>query len=190
MAISVPAPRAKPTLAAANAGASLIPSPTMPTTRPAAVISSTIFAFSSGCTPPRASSIPTDSATRRTTACASPDSTVARTPMSRSASMAAAAVSRMGSLMPIMPSRRLASATKTTVVPSVSQSRASAREASSMTTCLATNSALPTQTRVPFTTPRAPKPGTASNSRSGSVFRPASLARSTIARAKGCSLPC
>ncbi len=51
IAISAPAPIAKLTSAAASAGASLTPSPTMPTTTPVPAISRTASALAEGSTP-------------------------------------------------------------------------------------------------------------------------------------------
>ncbi len=60
MAVSVPAaPMAKPMSARARAGASLIPSPTMPTREPSAWRASTSRSLSSGRRLPRAASMPT-----------------------------------------------------------------------------------------------------------------------------------
>ena len=59
MATSVPAPMAMPTSARASAGASLIPSPTMATVRPASCSSRTLASFCAGSTPAMTSSTPT-----------------------------------------------------------------------------------------------------------------------------------
>ena len=62
-AMSEPAPIAKLTSAAASAGASLTPSPTMPVTTPCAFSARTASALSCGSTPARYSSMPTRRAT-------------------------------------------------------------------------------------------------------------------------------
>ena len=117
IAASVPvAPMAMPTVAAASAGASLIPSPTM-AQRP-----STNCALSSGRSSAWTSSIPTVVASAFPACLLSPVSIAVRIPIVCSSSIARAEDSRAGSPMPTSPFTASSSATTTTVAPVCSRS--------------------------------------------------------------------
>src|SRR5665647_3262052 len=92
MATSVPAPIATPMSAVARAGASLTPSPTMATRRPARCSSVTLSALSPGRTSAMTVSMPSWAAIRRAVASLSPVSMTTVMPRSCRSRTAAAAV--------------------------------------------------------------------------------------------------
>ena len=85
MATSVPEPRARPSWAAARAGPSLTPSPTMAAERPPACRSVITCALAAGSAPLMTSSIPAAAATACAVAALSPVSRTGRRPRARSA---------------------------------------------------------------------------------------------------------
>ncbi len=97
MATSVPEPMAKPTSAWANAGASLMPSPVMPTISPSACKAFTLSDLCSGSTSANTSSIPTCLATARAVVSLSPVIITNRKPCRCSRRIASTESSLMGS---------------------------------------------------------------------------------------------
>ena len=91
MATSVPEPMASPRSAAASAGPSLTPSPTMATDRPCACRSVITATLSAGIAPAITSSMPASAATASAVASLSPVSRIVRRPRRRSAATAPAA---------------------------------------------------------------------------------------------------
>ena len=91
IATSVPDPRASPSSAAASAGPSFTPSPTMATRRPSARRPLTTAALPAGSVPAITSSMPAAAATARAVASLSPVSRIGRSPSPRSSATAAAA---------------------------------------------------------------------------------------------------
>ena len=88
IATSVPDPIAIPTSACASAAASLIPSPTIATTRPWSCKVRTTSSFSSGITSDQTRSIPTSAATAWATAAESPVNSTGSTPSAFNKSIA------------------------------------------------------------------------------------------------------
>ena len=101
MATSVPPPMARPMSACARAGASLMPSPTMATTRPSACSSFTLLALSCGSTSAKKRLMPTCSATLAAVCWLSPVIITTSMPWSCNALMAAWLDSRTVSATPI-----------------------------------------------------------------------------------------
>mmetsp|Transcript_10714 Transcript_10714/g.44942 ORF Transcript_10714/g.44942 Transcript_10714/m.44942 type:complete len:360 (+) Transcript_10714:382-1461(+) len=217
MAISVPAPIAIPTSAAASAGASLIPSPTMATTgttRRATVLtapvsvfftggalSSSIFAaFPAGDTSACTDTIPHSAAIARAVCQLSPVTKCDSTPMRLSAATTPAASGRMGSVMASAPTTSLFIATSTHVCASLCTRPTWA--ATSLGTSISASSSIfrfPTTTSTPSTRHRSPSPGTISTSETRGKLGGApslkpwrALSRAfaylITARAMGCSL--
>ncbi len=125
---------AMPTWACASAGASLMPSPAMATTRPAACRRFTCSAFSAGSTSATISVIPSARPTASAVARVSPVSMTIRTPSARRRASASAADALTGSAMPISPSTWPARATWTTVCPSAASACARADQAAAART--------------------------------------------------------
>mmetsp|Transcript_16482 Transcript_16482/g.49215 ORF Transcript_16482/g.49215 Transcript_16482/m.49215 type:complete len:219 (-) Transcript_16482:1574-2230(-) len=126
IAICAPAPTATPRSAAASAGPSFTPSPTMATVRPSALRAWIFAAFSPGCTRARTRSTPTAAATERAVRSLSPVSIHTCSPWRRSRATAARASGRGASARPRKPTTASFNRTKTTVAPDASNSRAAA----------------------------------------------------------------
>ena len=118
MATSVPLPRAKPVSAWARAGASLTPSPTMPTRNPRACSSCTTASLASGKISLCTSSMPTSPATAAAVAWLSPVHMTTVMPRRLRALMAAAESGRIGSLSTSRPMSAPSPANQTGVPPS------------------------------------------------------------------------
>jgi hypothetical protein len=131
-ATSVPDPMAIPRSACASAGASLTPSPTMATTRPASCSSLTVATLSSGRTPANTSraGIPTAAATRPATCALSPVSRIGRSPSSVRSAMAGAEDSLRVSCRLMIPATRPSTATQIAVAPASSAASRTAVSAS------------------------------------------------------------
>jgi hypothetical protein len=117
IAMSVPVPMAIPTSAAASAGASLIPSPTMATTRPSLQSLSTSFALSSGRTSAKTFSIPACFAMKSAVRRLSPVNITTSIPSFLSSRIASLDVSFSVSATPMMPAVFLSTATIMAVLP-------------------------------------------------------------------------
>jgi hypothetical protein len=105
IATSVPDPRASPRSAAASAGPSLTPSPTIATRCPRARRPAMTSAFPAGRVPAMTSSMPTTAATARAVASLSPVSRTGCTPRPRRSAMAARAVGLIASAPALAPRR-------------------------------------------------------------------------------------
>ncbi len=188
IATSVPVPIAIPTSACASAGASLMPSPAIATTLPAACSSATIRFLSSGETSACTSSMPI----RRATACAvielSPVSMTILSPALCSASIACGVDSFIGSATPSSPAELPSTATNITVCPSLRDRSASSASVWSKAPIACISLLLPTATCLPDTVARAPWPVTDSKSSYAGKSSERSFAPATIALARGCSL--
>ena len=103
MATSVPVPMANPTLAPASAGASFIPSPTMPTTSPRSCSSVTLVTLSCGNTSAITSSTPTCFATASAVARLSPVTIATLMPNACKRAIAVRESSLMGSATATIP---------------------------------------------------------------------------------------
>ena len=187
MAMSLPLPMAQPTVAAVRAGASLMPSPTIITLRPAASSFCTWTAFSSGSTSGITSSTPTRTPMCSAAARLSPVSSTTRSPCLCRAAMAAALVSFTGSATEISPSSAPSAAKNMGVSPCPAKASAFSERAEMSTPLSSINRRLPASTVRPERTARRPRPGSSSKF-SGclpvdSFF---SCAACTMAAAKGC----
>ena len=133
-ATSVPPPIAIPTSAAASAGASLMPSPTLPMgPRPAACQSRTYAALSSGISSPYAS-MPKRPPVAATVRALSPLSMTACTPKRDSAARPSMASSRGSSRTAIKPSKRSPSTRRARLLPASSNATIRALRLSSRMT--------------------------------------------------------
>ena len=103
IATSVPAPIAIPTSACARAGASLIPSPTIPTRRPRACISLTFSAFCPGWTSANTFLMPSALATKFAVPWLSPVNIATSMPNAASFSIACLAFGRIESAIAMRP---------------------------------------------------------------------------------------
>ncbi len=159
-AASVPAaPMATPTRAAASAGASLMPSPTIAVRPAAPSSSSTARSLSSGSRPARTSSAPTAAPTEAATRGSSPVSITTRsTPARRRPAMEAAASGRGRSASPKTASARPSSPRTMAVRPRACTSSTTAGSPPSRS--LASRGP-PAQSRRPPTPAITPRPGSA-----------------------------
>ncbi len=191
IATSVPEPRARPRLAAASAGPSLTPSPTIATECPAARRRAMTAALSAGRAPAMTSSTPAVAPTAFAVASLSPVSRTDRRPSRRSSASARAAEGLIVSLTARRPRIWLSHSASTVVQPPCSHRAACSDSAAGMAMPRSRKSlARPTVTSWPATTPRAPRPGRAVNplgcGRSPASARAAEL----IAAATACSDAC
>ena len=212
---STPLPTAMPTSATARAGASLMPSPTMATSRPSAWSRRMRSAFSAGNSPAAtsASARPACRATARAVRSLSPVSMTTRMPISCRRATTAADSGRRASASERMPAiwrsshcqralsslpaaaraaRAGASASSSGVCPaSASEASRSSTAASGAMRFCSMKATLPRATRqaVPssVTTPAMPRPGATSTASTGQAGQPRSLPAATRARASGCS---
>ena len=192
IATSVPVPIAMPTSACASAGASLMPSPAIATTRPSACSRSTTRGLLVGQH--------LGDAPRRCRACArrrravvrlSPVSMTMRRPSRRSAASASGVVALIGSATPSRPAARPSTATNITVCAVAAAALGAAvSDSSSRRRCRDPRAARDCRAR-----PRARRPCRARPCRSPTRSRrplrgatPRSRAPATIAAASGCSL--
>ncbi len=123
MATSVPDPRASPRSAAASAGPSLTPSPTMATRYPSARSPVMTAALSAGSVPAMTWSMPTAAATARAVGSLSPVSRTGRSPSARSSAMAGAADGLTVSATAMAPRAAPSQPASTAVRPACSHSR-------------------------------------------------------------------
>ena len=179
-----------PTSACASAGASLMPSPTIATSRPPSRSRLISSAFASGSTSARTRVMPACPAIASAVARWSPVSITTSRPRARSAATAADASGLSTSATATMPSSRPPSARKITVLPSRASESARASSAATSTPRIFINRRLPRKIRPFGPRPWMPCPGTLANSVTGGIARPRSFARVTIASASGCSEPC
>ena len=183
----MPLPIAIPTSAVARAGASLIPSPTIATTRPSSRRLRTTRAFSSGETRADTRSIPTSPATLCAAASSSPVSIITSTPPPRSRPTAPRASARSTSDTPNTPAAAPSITTTTGVAPSPTARPRYASTRSRPTPASAAKDGDPTSTRRPATEAEAPRPGCATKCCACGHRTPHSDAYRTMARAAGCS---
>ncbi len=193
IATSVPVAMAIPMFAAASAGASLIPSPTIATRTPPFWNSATIAALPSGRTSARTSGIPSSRATALALPVLSPVTSAVRMPAECSASTAFTADGLMASPKDSMPTRVAApsvtSAIQDTVRPSRCSSWATWLRVPRSTLNSLIHRGLPSRSSRPSTVPAMPRPGLAFTLLAGASVIPDFAAASMTARAKGCSLP-
>jgi hypothetical protein len=187
IATSVPVPSAIPRSAAASAGPSLTPSPAIATRRPLACSFWITATFWPGSAPAITSSAPVSAATARATAGLSPVSSTVRRPSPRSAATAAAAEALTVSATATAPWACPSQPASTTVRPCCSHRAHCPASSSGMVMPRSRNScSRPAITSCPFTTPRAPRPGSdtkpSARGRSPSSARAAAL----TAAATGC----
>ena len=181
MATSAPVPIATPRSAAASAGASLMPSPTIATTLPRACSSSTTPALSPGSTWARTRSggIPTCAATARAVARWSPVTSQASMPAASRARTASADSGLTGSAIAIRPDRRAVDGHEDRRPPDGGLGLA--RRPSSAPRSMprsARKRALPTSTEPPVDRRPAPPPAVASNASPPGKASPRSRAAS------------
>ncbi len=183
---------AMPTSAAARAGASLMPSPTMATVAPPRFRSATWAALSAGSTWAWTRSMPRARPTAPALPALSPLIRWLSMPRSRSAAMASAAPSLRLSPKASRPSTTggsHCSISQDRVRPSASQ--APACRCRSLASASSSNRRwLPSARVRPSTSPRMPRPGSAWLAASAGRWMSRSPAASSTARASGCSLPC
>ena len=189
IATSVPVPIAMPTSARARAGASLMPSPAIATTRPSRCKRSTSCSLSAGLTSPWTSSMPSRWPTARAVVNPSPVAMMMRRPDLRSDANASAVVALIGSDTASKPASCPSTARCMTLAPwPRSASAWAASGATSMPTCCI-SAVLPNASFLPATTPFTPIPDAESNCSALSSARLRARAAVTMAAASGCSLP-
>ena len=187
IATSVPVPIADPTSAWARAGASLMPSPTMPTTLPSACRRRTSAALWSGITSATTRVMPTWRAIAAAVCRLSPVIITTSMPRAWRAATAAGAPSLRVSATATTPAGCPSTATSIAVLPSAaSRSWAASRTAAS-TPNASSSRRLPTSTGRPSTRAITPWPVTDSNPSTSGTASPRSVAPATIAAASGCS---
>ncbi len=188
MATSVPVPIAKPTSARASAGASLMPSPTIPTVRPSARSRSISRALSAGRTSATTRVMPTRRATASAVRLSSPVTIATSRPSARRFSMAPAASGLTSSATATSPAAIPSTATYIDVFPSLASAVARSTSASTSTPRSRIRRRFPARMRRPSTVPATPFPAMASNSATGASAMARSAAPRTIAAPSGCSL--
>ncbi len=124
MATSVPVPMAMPTWALASAGASLMPSPAMATTRPSFCSRVTSASLSAGLTSPRTSTMPNCRATALAVVKPSPVAMMMRNPAFLSAAKASGVLLLTGSETASRPSNCAPLARYITLAPSARKASA------------------------------------------------------------------
>ena len=201
IATSVPVPSlwviARPTSAAASAGASFRPSPTIATFSPPSRRAWITPALSPGSTSARTSSMPSSRPAASTALRLSPLTSSVRRPIARSRPMASMAPGLSVSPKASAPSRRgspsgMISASQDSVRPSPSQARACACSGAVATPSSSIQRWLPSRSARPSTVPETPRPGSARRSAAAVTVSSAEAcarAASFTARASGCSLP-
>jgi len=194
MATSVPVAIAMPTSAAASAGASLMPSPTIATTSPAARNSCTMVALSPGSTSARKSAMPSSRATASALPRLSPLSMTVFTPSACRRATAWRAAGLTVSPKASRPSSSVLSprccSSHETVRPWASSSAAACASAPALAPRSPSKRLLPSASCMSCTPPSTPRPGRACTSRAGGTASPALRAATSTACASGCSLPC
>ena len=176
---------ATPTSAAASAGASLMPSPTM-ITGPCTRSSWTTLTLSAGVCSERTSSTPTNRPTDSAASARSPvTSTIRRRPADRRPRSIRVASGRMESENSSAPAGEPSRATRMLTDPSRSAS-CRARRAHTGTSASRIHGALPIRTGRPSTTPSIPWPWTSTTSVGITRAIPRSCAARTIALASTC----
>ena len=195
IATSVPLPIAKPTVAAASAGASLRPSPTMPT-GPCSSSSRITRNLSSGNSSAWTSfsASPTSAATAQAAARLSPDSISGRMPIACNVAIACADCGRGASPNANSPSKRqpcpVCSASHDCVWPAFEASFASICAGDRSIPSSPIQRAWPSTQRASPRSPCTPRPATAVMPVMLAAAIPRACAASSTAFASGCSLPC
>ena len=187
MATSVPVPIAEPTSACARAGASLMPSPTIPTILPSSWRRRTSAALWAGITSATTRRIPTWEAIAAAVARLSPVIMMTSMPRAWRAATAAGEPSLMVSATATIPAGSPSTATSIGVLPPAASASCSGRSVSVLMPFSSRSRRLPTRTSWPSTWPRTPCPVTESKSVTSPRVRPRSVAPVTIAAARGCS---
>jgi len=191
MATSVPDPSARPRSAAARAGASLTPSPTIATGRPPAWICAMTAALPSGMVPAMTSSMPTAAATARAVASLSPVSRTGCRPSARSRVTAARADGLTVSATATAPRTAPSQPISTAVRPYRSHDNRWSERASGTRMPRSANScSRPMMTSCPSTVPRAPSPGSALKPSAWGSGPHSARAAALTAAATACSEAC
>ena len=187
IATSVPAPMAIPVSALVNAGASLIPSPTI-ATLPCDFRLRITLSFPSGNTPAITSSTPACAPIARAVFSLSPVSITTRIPILRSCAIAFGLSSFMVSATAIIPSSAPSLAKRSGVFPSSAKVSVCFKISFSTVICSLIYFTLPPSILRPSTVAASPFPGKASKF-SASLYVICCVSISAIiARASGCSL--
>ncbi len=189
MAMSVPVPMAMPTLAWVKAGASLMPSPTKATRPNCSCSFCTSATLPSGSTSASTWSMPTRRAMASAVRWLSPVIMAVSRPIWCNSWIAATESSFSVSATAMTPARRPSTATSMAVLASSSSRRSVSSNSAGSGQCSSISLREPTSTRSPFTEAMTPLPRTAWNSCGSARVIPSTLARSTIARPRGCSEP-
>ncbi|MNP14542.1 hypothetical protein D3C76_1068720 [compost metagenome] len=191
MATSVPPPMAMPMSAAASAGASLIPSPTMATT-PSCLSAATVAALSAGSTSACTSSMPRASATTLALPRLSPVSRWLLMCWACRVSMACAAPGLRLSPKANRPTTfgcAPRSISHDSVRPSASQAWAWAAKSPGCRPLSSSSRRLPSASSRPSTRPAMPRPVSDWLSATVGTSSPCSAQATSTALASGCSLP-
>ena len=189
IATSVPVPIAMPTSALANAGASLMPSPAIATTRPSRCNFSTSASLSAGLTSPCTSSMPRRTAIALAVVMPSPVAMMIRRPAALSVARASGVLALTGSDTASKPWSRPSTARYMTLAPSRRKASACGTRLSTAIPACCISTVLPSASERPATLPRTPMPEPDSKSVAPSSASPRSRAARTMASASGCSLP-
>ena len=188
-ATSVPVPIAMPTSARASAGASLMPSPAIATTRPAACSFSTTAAFSAGRTSATTSSMPdrAPDRLRRHPAVAGEHHRPQPFGAERRDHLGRARLDRIGQPQDAAPAARRRRRRRPSDRRRAARRRAPPAAPPS-TPSSASSRAFPSATARPSTRPRTPRPAQRLDAVASPSATPRPAAPRTIAAASGCSL--
>jgi hypothetical protein len=191
IATSVPAPTAMPRSAAASAGPSFTPSPTMAIRCPRACKSLMMAALAAGRIPAITSSTPTAAATARAVSSLSPVSRTGRRPRRRSPATAPGADGLTVSATASAPLTSPSQQTRTVVWPARSHCvHWLARSGGIGTPRSRSSLCRPTTISRPSTSPRAPRPGRARKPSAWGSGPSSAKAAALIAAAMACSDAC
>ena len=189
IATSVPVPIASPTSAWASAGASLMPSPTIATTRPSACSRMITAALSWGSTSASTRSTPNCPAMAWAVWTLSPVNITTSRSIRRSLANPSYASGFTVSATAISPMARLSQAKNIGVFPWAARSEACSANPFSGTSESSIKARLPNRTMRPLTWAEMPRPGIAWNPDAGSNVSPRLWASMTMVSPRGCSEP-